>query len=94
MSLAELLVVFLFVRVYPFDVVCAPDFHFCAMTPQVVGVLAVLREGVGKGGPDTGLSERASVLLLEHVLLLPQLFEPRVLEGLTGGDPIIGVVNK
>lgn len=37
---------------------------------------------------------RNRVLLFHHVFLLADFSEPRVLEGLRGRDPIVGIVDK
>ena len=63
------------------------------MAAHVVRVFAVLTQRVREGGSDTALGKRASVLLLEHVLLLPQLLEPGMLECLGSCDPVIRVVD-
>ena len=63
------------------------------MAAHVVRVLAVLAERVGESGSHAALGEGASVLLLQHVLLLSQLLEPWVLQCLTCSYSVIRVVN-
>ena len=58
-------------------------------------MFAVLRERVWEvGGADTGRLLRHRVLLLQHGLLLADLSEPGVLQGLAGRDAVVRVVDK
>ena len=63
------------------------------MTAHVIRVLTILAKRVWEGGSDAALGQRASVLLLKHILLLSQFLEPSVLESLGSCDPIIRVVD-
>lgn len=94
LGLAELLVVLLLIGVDSLDLVGASDLDLCSVAAHVVRMLAVLGQAVCESGPDTGLGKRARILLFEHVLLLSELFEPRMLQGLTSCDSVIRIVDK
>lgn len=94
LRLPELFIMLLLIRVYAFYLVGASNFNFSSVPAHIVGVLAILGEAICESGPDAGLGQGASILLFEHVLLLPEFFEPGVLQGLTRRYAVVWVVYK
>lgn len=94
MGFTKLFITFLLVWVNSFDLICTSNFDFCTVTSHVIWMFAVLWERIGKCSSYTWLSKWASILLLQHVLLLSQLFEPGMLQGLTCCNTIIRVIHK
>lgn len=94
LCLAEFLVIFLLIGINSFDLISGSNFYFCSMSSKIIRVLTVLTERISKCSTDARLGQRASILLFEHILLLSEFFEPRVLQGLTCCYSVIRVVNK
>ena len=93
LSFSKFFIVFLFVWVDAFYLICAPNFNFRSVAAHVIRVLTILTERIWKGCSDTALSQTSGVLLFKHVFLFAQLFKPIMLQSLRGCNSVIRVVN-
>lgn len=91
--LTELFIILLLVWVNSLDLIGGANFNLSSVASHIIRVFAVLTKRVCKSGSNAWLSQGPSVLLLQHVFLLPQLLEPVVFKGLARSNSVIWIVN-
>jgi len=93
LGFSKLIITFFFIWINSFNLISASNLYFCTMSSHIIRVFAVLTQWVWECSSDTTLSKWTSILLFEHILLLPKLFEPIMFQSLGSSYSVIRIVN-
>ncbi len=69
LSLTKFFVIFLFIWINPFDLICASYFDFSTISSHVIRMFTILRKRISKSSSHTWLGQWSCILLLKQIFL-------------------------